>query len=281
MKRIFLFAFLLVTLTGWAQKLDNALLWEISGNGLKHPSYLFGTIHATCDATLNENVKEALRATSSLYLEIDMDDPDLQSEMMKGMMMKNGTTMSSLVSEDDFKKLDTFLKEQIGTSAYALNTLKPFMVSSFLITKILDCPMQSVETELMRLVAMQNKQVYGLETVTEQLAVFDAIPYELQAKELMKTANSNLQKDKEDIKKMMDFYKNQDIEGMISFVNESEMYGRNDILLDNRNKNWIPKIEAIAKKSPTFFGVGAAHLAGENGVIKLLRKKGYTVEAVK
>ena len=53
------------------------------------------------------------------------------------------------------------------------------------------------------------------------------------------------------------------------------------MLLKNRNTNWIPKIEKAAKEKPTFFGVGAAHLGGDDGVIKLLRKKGYTVEAVK
>jgi uncharacterized protein YbaP (TraB family) len=54
-----------------------------------------------------------------------------------------------------------------------------------------------------------------------------------------------------------------------------------NVLLDNRNQNWIPKIEKVAKEKPTLFAVGAAHLPGENGVIALLRKKGYTVEAVK
>ena len=51
-------------------------------------------------------------------------------------------------------------------------------------------------------------------------------------------------------------------------------------LLINRNKNWIPEISKYAKEKPTFFGVGAGHLPGENGVINLLRKAGYTVKAV-
>src|SRR5688572_19960192 len=112
-----------------AQKLDDALLWKISGNGLSQPSYLFGTIHITCDASLNPNVVKALDNTGQLYLELDMDDPSLQAEMMGGMMMKDGVTMSSLVSAEDFALLDKFLKDNTGMSAKMMNQLKPFMVS--------------------------------------------------------------------------------------------------------------------------------------------------------
>lgn len=90
--------------------------------------------------------------------------------------------------------------------------------------------------------------------------------------------------EKNELVTMMEIYKSADINRMYNFMNESvnEMYVQHkDIMLDNRNKNWIPIIEKVAKETPTFFGVGAAHLAGENGVIKLLRKQGYKVEAVK
>jgi uncharacterized protein YbaP (TraB family) len=67
---------------------------------------------------------------------------------------------------------------------------------------------------------------------------------------------------------------------MMNDDNYSAIADYQDKLLDNRNKNWIPKIKAYAKEQPTFFGVGAGHLAGENGVINLLRKSGYKVSAV-
>ena len=91
MNKLFIAAFSLCSLLVGAQKLENSLLWKISGNGLKQPSYLFGTIHITCDATLDQNVLDAMDATSQLYLELDMDNPGLLMEMMGGMMMKDGT----------------------------------------------------------------------------------------------------------------------------------------------------------------------------------------------
>lgn len=284
LKHALLTAFTLVSAFAGAQKLDNALLWKISGNGLTAPSYLYGTIHMTCDAALDDKVLAALDATSRLYLELDMDDPSLQSTMMRGMIMKDGITMSSLASAEDFAAVDDLLKKTTGVSATMLDNVKPVMVTSMLLPGMFDCAPQATEAVLMQISQEQNEEILGLETVEEQLAVFDAIPYKQQMQELVKTARSGMVSDKEELKKMMDIYSREDITALLEFMHASEnkMYSEhNDVLLANRNRNWIPKIEAAAKAAPTFFGVGAAHLAGEQGVIKLLRKKGYKVEAVK
>jgi uncharacterized protein YbaP (TraB family) len=83
---------------------------------------------------------------------------------------------------------------------------------------------------------------------------------------------------------MILLYEQKDIEGLLRIMNDSDnkiTSENQDILLNNRNKNWIPIIIETIQETPTFFGVGAAHLAGEEGVINLLRVQGYTVEAVK
>lgn len=283
MKKFLLALLALATSQLQAQNLEKSLLWKISGNGLKENSYLFGTIHITCDATLPQKVKTAMDKTQQLYLELDMDDENMQSQMMGKMMMKNGVTMESLASAEDFRTVDTFLTKNIGFSAKMLNTFKPFMVSAMLYPKMIDCPMQSVEGELMKIAKQQNEAVYGLETVEDQLKVFDDIPYQEQMNELIKTARGDLKKDKAELDKMLAVYKSEDLGAMIKLTKESEnaMTSKyDDILLVNRNKNWISRIATVAKEKPTFFGVGAAHLGGESGVIQLLRKAGYKVEAV-
>ena len=284
MKKIFIAALALCAFVANAQKLDNSLLWKISGNGLSKPSYLFGTVHITCDATLNNNVKTALDATNQLYLELDMDDPNLQAEMMGGVMMKDGVTMTSLLSPEDFKIVDEFVKANSGgMSLSMMNQFKPFVISAMLMPKMLDCAPQSVEQSLIDVAKQQNEETYGLETVLEQFSVFDAIPYKDQMEDLLKSAKDNMASDKAEYAKMMALYNSQDLNKLLELMKESEnkTASYDDLLLVNRNKNWIPKIEQIAKEKPTFFGVGAAHLAGENGVIMLLRKKGYKVEAVR
>lgn len=284
MKKVaLLIAAVIVNLTN-AQNNNNSLLWKISGNGLSKPSYLFGTIHITCDAALSDKVKKALDNTEQLCLELDMDDANMQAQMMQGMMMKDGVTMKSLAPADDFKIVDDFLKAQLGYSAEMLTTLKPFMVSAMLYPKMLPCEAQSVETELMKIGKAQNEEVIGLETIAEQMNVFDAISYQDQMDELVKTAKSNLKRDIAEINDMLALYKTEDIEAIYDFTQKSENVMTSkytDVMLNDRNKNWISRIDKIAKEKPTFFGVGAAHLGGEKGVVKLLRKAGYKVEIVK
>ncbi|WP_412476007.1 TraB/GumN family protein [Flavobacterium sp. TBRC 19031] len=283
MKKIFLLLCSLFMGVAFGQKNENTLLWKISGNGLKESSYLFGTIHITCDATLTDKVKTALDKTQQLCLELDMDDPAMQGEMMSNMMMKNGVTMKSLAKPEDFKAVDAFLTTNVGFSAEMLNTVKPFMITAMLYPKMLGCEMQSVEAELIKIAKAQNEDVIGLETVGEQLAVFDAIPYQEQMNELVITAKDNMQRDKAELAEMMTLYKSENVEAMISFTEKSAnvMTSKySDVLLKKRNQNWISRMTTIATNKPTFFGVGAAHLGGKDGVIALLRKAGFTVEAV-
>ena len=283
MKKIALLLGLFLALFSNAQTEKKSLLWKISGNGLTKESYLFGTIHIACDATLSQKVLTALDKTSQLCLELDMDDPSMQVQMMKLMMMKDGVTIESLMSAEDFKMVDEFFKKQSGLSLKMMNTIKPFALSAMLYPKMLDCPMQSFENELMKVAKEQNEETIGLETFSEQLAVFDAIPYQAQVDELIKSAKSDLARDKKELNEMLELYKTEDIEAMLTYTGSSENAMTSefkDELLNNRNKNWIDRISKIASEKPTFFGVGAAHLGGEEGVIKLLRKKGYKVEAV-
>lgn len=283
MRYVLLLFTLFISLFSNAQELEKSLLWKISGNGLNKPSYLFGTIHLTCDTSLDENTLNALEATEQLYLELDMDDKSIQMQMMKLMMMKDGTKLSTLLSPEDFKILDEFMKKNLNMSAKLFDSFKPFMISSMLFPKMLDCKSQSVESELMKITKEQNEEIFGLEKAEDQMKVFDEISYQDQADELLKTVKDNLEKDKKEFQEMITIYQNKDIEGMLKMMNDSDnkiTSENQDILLNDRNKNWIPIMVKTMKDKPTFFGVGAGHLAGEEGVIKLLRKKGYKVEAV-
>ncbi len=266
-----------------AQDLENTLLWKVSGKNIETPSYLYGTMHVVCEVNFDEDVNKALEETTQMYLELDMDEPNFQMEMMKLMMMKDGITLKSLLSEEDQKTLNVFLKENLGYDLSLLNNLKPFFISSMFYPKILDCEMKAVDLELMEISKKQNEAIFGLELVHEQMKIFDDIDYQVQIDELMKSVKDNLKKDKAEMKELQEIYKSENISKMLEVMLSSDnklMSDYNDVMLTNRNKNWIPIIEK-AMSTPTFFAFGAGHLAGENGVINLLIKEGYTVEPVK
>lgn len=280
---ILLFTMMAISYIAKAQDLENTLLWKVSGKNIETPSYLYGTMHVVCEVNFDEDVNKALEETTQMYLELDMDEPNFQMEMMKLMMMKDGITLKSLLSEEDQKALNVFLKENLGYDLSLLNNLKPFFISSMLYPKILDCEMKAVDLELMEISKKQNEAIFGLELVHEQMKIFDDIDYQVQIDELMKSVKDNLKKDKVEMKELQEIYKSENISKMLEVMLSSDnklMSDYNDVMLTNRNKNWIPIIEK-AMSTPTFFAFGAGHLAGENGVINLLIKEGYTVEPVK
>ena len=124
----------------------------------------------------------------------------------------------------------------------------------------------------------EKKEIKGLETMAFQASVFDSIPYMQQAKELLKTIDS-LNSYKKCFDTMITVYLTQRLDEIEKLFSKSEfgMEENQDLLLNNRNKNWVKQLKVIMKKEPVFIAVGAGHLVGEQGLIALLRNEGYTL----
>lgn len=260
---------------------DNSLLWEVSGNGLKQPSYLFGTFHLMCkdDIHLGEQLRKAINASDEMYLEMDMDDPALLLGGMLLMNMKEGKQLKDFYTEEEYRKIESFFADTLGTPIGMLQRMKPMLLESLLYPKMMACKtMSGVEEELMKLAKDGKKEIKGLETMEFQAAVFDSIPYDEQAKELLKTIDS-LPQYRKYFDVMLSVYKNQQLTQMETLFNKTEfgMVEHNDILLDNRNKNWVAQLKVIMKAKAVFVAVGAGHLPGKMGVIALLKQEGFTV----
>ena len=283
--RVTLLSALIALTTNAFCQTDNALLYQVSGKNLTAPSYLYGTFHLVCptDLSVTDAMKKAVTDTKQLYLEIDMDDPALQSTMMKSMMFTDGKTVKDYMSAEESTLLDTYLQKTPGMSLAALAAVKPFGLYSFMIIRALGCQPASYDLTLMQLATKDKKEVLGLERVEDQMAIFDKIPMDKQVKMLVDMARKP-DEAKLDLAKLIAAYKAQDLTAMMKQIKESKYDGLEDFeadLLDKRNQNWIPVIEKAAATTPTFFAFGAGHLAGDKGVVALLRKQGYTVKAVK
>lgn len=274
----------LIATTATAQ--DNSLLYEVTGNNLAQPSYLYGTFHLVCpnDLVLTEATKRAVADAQQLYLEIDMDDPTMQSSMMKGMMLTGGKTMKDLMSADDYAVVNSYLLKKAGMGLAQVGGLKPIALYSFMMMGALGCQPASYDLTLMQMALKDKKEILGLEKLDDQMAIFDKIPMDKQVSMLADMARKPDAVQKE-LANMLTAYKAQDLTSMMKQMKESKYDGGLEDfkadLLDKRNQNWIPVIEKAAKDKPTLFAFGAGHLGGDKGVINLLRAKGYTVRGVK
>jgi uncharacterized protein len=130
----------------------------------------------------------------------------------------------------------------------------------------------------------QKKQTIGLEKTMEQIDAFSAVPYELQARGLVDAVTDYGKEGELDMDAMMDYYVEGNLDKLLEMTTKDEDDEEmakifNDIFLVKRNYNMADRAEPYIKKGSTFIAVGAAHLPGEEGIIKLLRKKGYKVIA--
>jgi uncharacterized protein YbaP (TraB family) len=270
-------------------QLENSLLWEITGKNLTKPSYLFGTIHMLCkdDAALGDSLVAAIEKTDRVYLELDMDNLFEMLGAIKKMKMKNDTTLADLLSADDYKKVKEYIVSKSSMLPFSeLETYKPLLASSMLMESGMACGTPVAMEQLIMEEAKKNKKrIEGLESMAYQMSIFDSIPYKLQAEQLLKyVSEEGKQSDAgKEFEEMVKAYKEQDLNKLNEIINRSEagIEQFEDLLLYNRNRNWVEKLKKIMQERAVTIAVGAGHLPGEKGVINLLRKEGYTVKAVK
>lgn len=261
-------------------KSENSLLWEVTGNGLKQPSYLFGTMHVLCadDAKLSENLTRIIHETGQIYFEIDMDNMKDMFSAIKYLRMNDGKKISDLISEADYKKVKHYFDSTKMPLPFAmLDRFKPYFVSGMIGEKILDCDQTNGMEQLIMAEAKKNdKEIFGLETVEFQASIFDSIPYDKQAKELVSYVDS-IASYKTAMKELSDAYRKQDLVKLEELIEKSDpgMEDYMDILLYARNRRWIDPMRSAMFDKSTLFAIGAGHLLGEKGIIQLLKNKGY------
>ena len=173
--------------------------------------------------------------------------------------------------------------QQIGLPMMMVERIKPMFLSALAAGDMSNPAAQqevvSYEMELMKMAEEQDKEIMGLETAEYQMSMFDSIPYTAQAQMLLESIQGDSSEGTDQLNQMIELYINQDIEGMQVMMNEdNDIMEYQDLLLIARNKNWIPIMEKRMKTSICFFAVGAGHLGGNQGVLRLLQAAGYNIK---
>jgi uncharacterized protein len=268
---------------------SNTLLWRVSGKNLSKPSYVFGTMHMICanDIELSDSLKSAIQKSDNVYLELDMDDMWQMMGAMMHMNMKGDTTLSDLLTPEDYKKVKNYFKDHNGLIPFSMmERYKPLLVESMIMEQAKPCDnMIVIEQLVMEEAKKSGKEIKGLETFDYQLAIFDKIPYKLQAQQLVQMvdeAKAGSGADEDEVKVLTDAYRKQELNKMDELTKADPSIGEfTDILLYDRNANWSKKLQELMPGNGLVIAVGAGHLPGVKGVLNLLRQAGYTVEPVK
>lgn len=274
---------LLLNTTSAQQTPSSSLLWKISGNGLKEPSYIFGTFHMMCktDFSITPILEEKVKSTQQFFGELDMDDPTLQTTLMSSMRLKE-TNLQKLLGEDEFKIVSDSFKNITGISLQMFNQFSPFMSMSMLTLSSIACSDKiQPETEFVNIAKKNALPILGLETVQDQVNAINSQPLDSQAVSLKRTV-LNYDSVKQVMIKMIEVYKEKNTDKLYQFIKDNSDGNDNfeQEMLVTRNVRWIPVIKKAVHEKPSFFAVGAGHLGGKQGVLNLLKEQGYTLTPV-
>ena len=265
--------------------LENALLWEISGNGLQSPSYLFGTYHFLCkdEIVLPEILKEKILSCDRIYFEIETTGKD---SLPSGNPDKNNLTktgsIKARIGAENFSKAISIISQRFKFSSDTLDHLNTTAFVMLLTRASLGCDVNSIDYKIAAFADSNHKKTKALETNEEHWAAMIELTRTMGQqieKDYWNDLETNLLMQKEDIQ----FYKEKNIT-MLYLQNEktsNETYNLHQkIILYERNKNWLPEITRAIDRKSCLFAFGCAHLVGAKGVIGLLRAKGYVVKPV-
>lgn len=279
-----LFLFLLLGQYTTAQVKKDALLWEVKSKDGKNTSYLYGTMHLM-DANLfsfPKKIEKNLQKSDVLCMEIASLNSNLSPDafFMKDKTINDFFNNSQLDSIYRWAEKALLMnKEQFQTN---FKNAKPFMLMQFIMQASLPSNTKSYEREFEALATEKKLQLKGLETVDQQLSLFDGFSYKEQAEMVMGSLRDE-EKSKKSFDDMQQIYLTQNLDNLYTFMKKDadSPIGNSRVFLEDRNQNWIPKMKEMMKNQTVFFAVGAAHLAGPEGIIELLIKEGYTLIPVK
>ena len=288
MKRILtILALSLMCLTSNAQ-----LVWKISGNGIKKPSYILGTHHG-CPFTYCDSIPGLMKAfdkVDNIIGEINMIElaemsPERMQKMQAMMMMPADTSLLSLFSTEEAAKVNELLGKKMGASLEMLSVMKPMTIMVTVQNKEMMevipeiATMTTIDKYMQTLGQRKDKTIGELETADYQMELLYGNSLEEQADALLEMIDHGDSKGL--LQQLTNAYKSQNLDTLWKVFQEQMTGYEYDAVVKVRNLNWEKQMKELLPKQSTLFVVGAGHLPGESGMINLLREAGYNVKPVK
>lgn len=265
------------------------LLWKVTSPETKTTSYIFGTYHLVGSDYLKDHelVRNAYDDASTVVVETVLDSSAIMVVAMKGMMLDH--SLKDLVDSADYALLKTELEAVLGMPIEQLSNFKPIMISTmYSLAKAQEATPESfsyggspIDLYFADEGKKKGKEIIPLETALEQAEIlFEGQTVEEQAMALVENVKAEVEDDLSS--EVLDAYMAEDLDRLWK-LNEDwdDSMGEMTVLLDERNKKWIPKLKPVLDTGNAFIAVGALHLPGKVGVLELLKKEGYKVEPVK
>ncbi len=259
------------------------LLWEIRHDTVQAPSFLFGTVHVRDKRVFNlpDSLRSKMEGCRAFAGELSYEEVNDMALLMH-LFMPEDTTLQDLLAVQEYKLVKEEIELQMGELSDWAERIKPLFLSEMLVSSPVateEVMEQHLDLFLMKMAEGKGLEVYGLETSEEQLDVINKIPLGLQARNLYsELANRQQAMDQRSL--MTRLYLGGQIDSLYHLTSSSFHEDLEFALITRRNQLMAGRIASRIVKEPVFVAIGAAHLGGEQGVISLLREKGFVLRPV-
>jgi uncharacterized protein YbaP (TraB family) len=260
-------------------KKRSALVWQVSGGTAVGSSYLFGTMHVK-DARAfgrREIVYEKILECDLFGTEIDLDEaPSFDPSTFQ---LPPGQSLDRLIPEKKYDRLKRILRKAFGLHLDQLRFLKPIVIANLIDEQILQNEMpEALDRHLWNYAAELGKTCLGIETVSEQIELLRNMPLEQQVKSLL-SIGRNVSAQRKRVRTLTRAYERGDIFRIFQMARRGSGQFRHSMIF-NRNRHMADRLSELMQRHTLFFAVGAGHLAGEQGLIRLLKQRGFRVRPV-
>ena len=267
------------------------LLYEISGRGCAHKSYLLAT-NKLVDMTFIDTIPNTFRCfgrCDKVITEFAMQDYEAIAALRQAAVLPDSVKLSSFYTEDEYRFIDNSLRITLGMSMEQLCRMKPAYLTELYRTELLKQWLQydeqrSMETFFEAVAAERNIPVYGLDDIGETMyMLFDREPFDWQYKELLKVMEypENEIKQERALKAMYLNGRLTDIAYQVEGPNNTSSVSYSDYqVFCARNKEWVKRLQPYLTQGAAFITLNAVYLGGDKGLIEQLRAAGYRVRPV-
>ena len=256
----------------------SALFWSIQISD--RSCYLFGTMH-TRHAVPFGNIAEIapyIRSCELYCAEMDLSQFD-QTQFAKSTQLTEGITLKSLLGIKIFDKCARIFDKAYGCDLESWNKIHPFMLLATLASDLLEPTYdQPFDHHLWQLVGTWGIARDGLERFADQVAIMDQIPIDSQIRAVKKLARKP-QRLRHAMRKLVSLYERQDLQ-QLYLSSRRGLADMRRLLLDDRNRRMTDRFIEHSEHSSLFAAVGAAHLAGEYGMLRLLKLRGARLKPI-
>lgn len=277
---------LLVLIMSRETRSQNSLLWEVTHPDTDHKSYIFGTLKFIGEQEyyLPNKVTEVLNSCRIFTIE-DQVDHHAQHELNKKLHFGKKESLQTVLTAEQYQKVKAFFATEFGIDGNAFEKkyarLKPLALSIAMTRLSLKEEVKFYDIELLKMAKQNGLEAYSLEEIEREATALNAFAMDDQVRALMHSIE-NFSNQKNEYLELEKAFTKGDIDRVFELT--VHPFENNETFIEEfyhkRNREWVPKMKDMMLKQPSFLALGVAHLEGDQSILSLLRKEGFTLSPV-